>query len=88
MSDGKERRVDIGTKITIAILIFTVTLILGLFVNAVWCMANGADKKSNENMAEIRSIKMYISNQDRINSQLTAMLDNHDNRIRDIEKAR
>ena len=83
--EGKERRVDVGTKITIAILIFTVTLILGLFVNAVWSVAWGADKKGNEACAEISSIKRYIESQTSINAQLTAMLDRHDNRIRTLE---
>jgi len=82
---GKERRVDIGTKITIAILIFCVTTILGLFINTVWSIAYGADKKANENTAEIRSINRYIANQDAINNQLTKMLDKHDNRVRVLE---
>ena len=82
---GKERRVDIGTKVTIAILIFCVTTILGLFINAVWSIAYGADKKANENTAEIRSINRYIANQDAINNQLTKMLDKHDNRVRVLE---
>ena len=82
---GKERRVDIGTKITIAILIFCVTTILGLFINAVWSIACTADQKSTENMAEIRSINRYIANQDGINKQLTKILDKHDNRVRALE---
>ena len=82
---GRERRVDIGTKVTIAILIFCVTTILGLFINAVWSRACIADEKSTENMAEIRSINRFIKNQDSINKQLTSILDKHDNRVRTLE---
>ena len=83
--EGRERRVDIGTKVTIAILIFCITTILGLFINAVWSIACSADKKSNENMAEIRSIRMYIANQDKYNASVSELLGKQDNRIRTLE---
>ena len=88
MSDGRERRVDIGTKVTIAILIFCVTSILGLFINAVWSRACIADDKSNINTAAISSIKMYIINQDKYNASISELLGKQDNRIRDLEKAK
>jgi hypothetical protein len=88
MADGKERRLDIGTKVTYAILIFTITFVLGIFGNAIWSVAWGADKKCNDACSEISSIKRFIESQITINAQLTELLNRQDNRIRDIEKAR
>jgi hypothetical protein len=84
--EGKERRLDIGTKVTYAILIFTITFVLGLFGNSIWNIAWGADKKSNDACNKISSIERYIESQEKINAQLAEILNKQDDRIRCLER--